>query len=263
MTETHSELDKAHAAMEAAPNEDGARLRYYQILADTELCLLLRAEAQGDMIEPESFDLGDMRVVLVFDSEERLAQFTGAAAPYAAISGRVLAGMLAGQGLGLGVNLEAPSAFLVPPEGVAWLVDTLGHTPQEAEARIQALHRPTGLPAVVLEALAERLSRMAGLAQAAFLVGAEYHSGGRGHVLAILNAAPRAQAPLAKAMAEALTFSGIEAGTLDVVFIDDSHPFLPQFRAQGLALDIPQPPQPKVQVVTAPGSDPDKPPILR
>ncbi|MGA1234128.1 MAG: hypothetical protein ACO3VR_09360 [Lutimaribacter sp.] len=72
MTETHSELDKAHAAMEAAPHEDGARLRYYQILADTELCLLLRAEAQGDMIEPESFDLGDMRVVLVFqgDSEK-------------------------------------------------------------------------------------------------------------------------------------------------------------------------------------------------
>jgi hypothetical protein len=64
-------------------------------------------------------------------------------------------------------------------------------------------------------------------------------------------------------MAEALTFSGIEAGALDVVFIDDSHPFLPQFRAQGLALDIPQPPQAKVQVVTAPGSDPDKPPILR
>ena len=119
-------LDIAHAAMEAAPNDDAARLRFYERLADNELFLLLTKEADGDQINPEIFDLCDASFVLVFDRIERLAQFVGKRAPYAALSGRVIAQMLAGQGIGLGVNLEvATSQMLIPPEAVSWLCDTL------------------------------------------------------------------------------------------------------------------------------------------
>ena len=40
-----TDLDQAHAAMETAPEDDTARLRFYERLADTELFMLLGAEA--------------------------------------------------------------------------------------------------------------------------------------------------------------------------------------------------------------------------
>ena len=103
MTET-TPLDQAHAAMEAAPEDDAARLRFFERLADSELFILLDKEPEGDRISPEIFDTGEGRFVLVFDREERLAQFANRIVPYAALSGRVIASMLAGQGVGLGVG---------------------------------------------------------------------------------------------------------------------------------------------------------------
>ena len=73
---------------------------------------------EGDRIEPEIFELADASFVLVFDREERLSQFVGRPAPYAAPSGRATASMLAGQGIGLAVNIEvAPSSILLPARG--------------------------------------------------------------------------------------------------------------------------------------------------
>ena len=129
-SELQTPLDIAHGAMDAAPEDDAARLKFYERLADSEMFLLLTKEAIGDQISPEIFDLGDASFVLVFDREERLSAFVGKAAPYVALSGRVVAQMLTGQGIGLGVNLEvAPSQMLIPPEAVVWLCETLAHTP--------------------------------------------------------------------------------------------------------------------------------------
>ena len=49
MTET-TPLDQAHAAMEAAPEDDAARLRFFERLADSELFILLDKEPEGDRI---------------------------------------------------------------------------------------------------------------------------------------------------------------------------------------------------------------------
>lgn len=264
MTDPQTPLDTAFFAMEAAPDDAQARARYYEVLADTELFLVLRAEPEGDQIAPDVFDLGDQTFVVAFDAEDRMVHFTGGPAPYAAITGRVLAEMLAPQGIGLGINLEAgPSSFLIPVEALQWLVDTLGTAPQEAEARVVAIHAPGPLPQPVLDALADRLTRAAGLAQAAFLVEAEYDNGARAHMLAILGAEPRAQAPLAKSVSEALTFSGIEAGALDVVFLDAGDASLAVIEGRGMRLDIPPAPEPPKIARVAPGSAPDKPPKLR
>ena len=46
-------LDTAHAAMIAAPDDDTARLRFYERMADVELYLLLEAEPVGDQISPK------------------------------------------------------------------------------------------------------------------------------------------------------------------------------------------------------------------
>ena len=161
-------------AWEAAPGNDGARLRFYERLADSELFVLLSEDAKGDAITPELFDIADGRFVLVFDREARLAEFVGRSAPYAALSGRVIAGMLAAEGIGMGVNLEvAPSSILIPSEAVVWLNQTLGHAPEEVEAHMQAFVPPAGLPEVVIQALDAKLATAQGLARSAYLVGVE------------------------------------------------------------------------------------------
>ena len=62
MTE-ETPIDRAHAAMQARPEEDGARLAFYERLADAELFLMLQAEADdgADTVTPELFEVGDAR----------------------------------------------------------------------------------------------------------------------------------------------------------------------------------------------------------
>jgi type III secretion system (T3SS) SseB-like protein len=263
MTE-ETPLDIAHAAMEAAPQDDAARLRFYERIADSELFLMLTEEARGDNLSPETFDLDDGGFVVVFDREDRLAVFAGRPVPYAAVSGRVIAQMLAGQGVGLGLNLEvAPSSVLIPSEAIGWLHQTLGNTPEEVEDNIAAFTAPVGLPEIVLTALDTKLATAVGLAGAAYLVGVEYRSGGRGHMLGFVDAREGAESALAKAVGEALTFSGIEAGTMDVGFFRAGEDTSARLARVGLRFDLPQPEEPRTYAPQAPGSDPDAPPRLK
>jgi hypothetical protein len=245
MSET-TVLDAAHDAMqteaESCAGDGAARLQFYEQLADTELFVLLSEEASGEAISPELFEVAEGQFVLTFDSEERLAQFADRAVPYAAVSGRVLAQMLSGQGIGLGVNLEvAPSSILIPAEAVAWLNQTLDHMPEQVETHITGFAAPSGLPEALITALAAKLSTAVGLAQAAYLVAVQYQGGGHGHLLGFVGASERAQAALAKAAGEALTFTGIEAGEIDVGFFDPIDPVAEKLRAVGLVFELPQP----------------------
>ncbi|WP_108484250.1 SseB family protein [Oceaniglobus ichthyenteri] len=257
---TQTPLDHAHAAMEAGG--DSERLAFYERLADGELFMMLDAEPEGDQIAPAIFDTGEGRFVLVFDREARLAQFAGQITPYAALSGRVIAAMLAGQGLGLALNPDvAPSSFLVPADGIAWLAETLAETPNEVEARPREITVPHGLPEVLLRALDAKLATASGMARMAYLVGAQYETTSS-HLLAFIDPAPGAEPALARATGEALTFSGIEAGVLDVGFFSASDPFAARLARVGLRFDLPE-----VEISSTPGAnpgmDPAKPPKLR
>ncbi|WP_299151200.1 SseB family protein [uncultured Tateyamaria sp.] len=261
---TDTPLDLAHAAMQAAPEDNTARLRFFERLADAELFLLLEVEAEGDQITPQVFDPGTGAMVLAFDREERLAAFVGGPAPYAALSGRVTAELLSAQGIGLGLNLDvAPSSFLLDADGVRWLAATLGHGPDEVEARLAEVSAPAGLPAALISALDTKLATATGLAQMAYLVGTTDGDGKRGHLLAVVGAAPGAETALARAASEALTFSGIEAGAMDVGFFDARDPVTERFARVGLRFDLPQPAPVRAPDTAAPGSDPDRPPRLR
>ena len=259
---TQTDLDRAHAAMEAAADDDTARLAFYDRLADSELALLLTREPDGDRIDPETVDIDGVTYVLAFDREDRLATFTGRAAPYASVPGRALMQMLAGQGIGLALNPEvAPSAILIPSEAVDWLAEALLNRPEEAEARLTEILPPKGLPQGLLDALSRKLGRTAGLAKTAWLAAARYEGGGHGHVLAFVDAAPNAETALAHAAGEALTFSGIEAGVIDVLFVAEGDSLTARLARVGLRLDLPDPAQPAAP--PPPGSDPARPPKLR
>ena len=256
-------LDQAWMAAEAAPEDDALRLQFYARLVEGEVFLLLAEEPQGDQITPKPFDLEDGPIVLAFDQEARLTQFTGLPAPYAAMPGRVLVEMLAGQGIGLGLNLGvAPSSRLLPPEILDWLGQTLAEHPQELTSRIVELHAPRGLPEPLLLALDQRLARMEGLAQMAYLVGTSSESGARGHLLAFVGAAPGAEPALARAVQSALTFSGVEEALLDVTFLNAEEPRAAECARVGLRFDLPQPEAPKPPS-GGPGLDPNSPPRLK
>jgi hypothetical protein len=255
-------LDAAHAAMEAAPEDEAARLRFYERLAASELCLLLEREAEGDSIDPVVIAPEGQNCVLVFDSEARLAAFAEGTAPYAALSGRALAMMLAGQGMGLGLNLGvAQSAILLPPEAVDWLAGMLAEAPEEVAARPVEFRVPGGLPEAMLRALDARLAGMAGMARAAWLVAVRYEGGAQGHLLGFVGAVPGAEGALARAVSEVLVFSGLEAAALDVGFFEASDPVLARMAGCGLRFDLPEVEARPAPV--APGSDPERPPRLR
>jgi hypothetical protein len=262
MSDVVTLLDAAHAAVSADPENEALRLRFFERLADGEMVLLLEREAEGGTLEPRVFDLEEGPVVLVFDREERLAGFTGGIAPYAALPGRVIAGLLRGQGIGMGVNLGvAPSSMLLPPEAMDWLAETLDSGPEEVEAKPQEFTAPS-VPEAVIAALDAKLARAGGLAVAALLAGVVYEGGRRGHILALVDAAEGAEGALARAMNEALVFSGIEAGELDVVFLRGTDPVTEAMARVGLRFDLPKP---QVQDLSpaAPGMDPSRPPKLR
>jgi len=254
-------LDAAHTAMIDNPADDAARLRFYERVADVELYLLLEDEPDGDQISPA---LLDESYVLVFDRIERLAAYVGDTAPYVALSGRAIAGMLENQPLGIAINVGvAPSAILLPADAVAWLRDTLSHEAGEVEARIERVLPPTGLPETLISAIDAKLATATGMAAGAFLVGVEYAGGGRGHLLGFVGSIPRAQDALVRAASEALTFSGIEAGAMDVGFFAPDDPTVEKLAMVGLRFDLPQHEPLQHTPRMTPGSDPSKPPILK
>lgn len=256
-------LDLAHVAMESAPDDVEKRLKYFERLADCELFLLLTEEASGDRLSPELFELADASFVLAFDREERLSEFVGKPAPYAAISGRVVAGMLAGQGVGIALNPEvALSSNIIDPEAVAWLAETVSAAPEEMQARVDEL-LPPNVPKILVTNLAEKLATATGLADTAYLVAVQYENGTKSHMLGVVNALSEAEGAIAKAVNEALTFSGLEAAALDVTFVAAHDPIAASLAKVGMRFDLPQPEPTQEYAPKAPGRDPDSPPKLR
>lgn len=256
-----TELDQAHAAMMASPDGDAARVAFYDCFADAQIVLLLAEEAGEDRVTPAIVELAGDRYTVVFDTEDRLAAFSGAVAPYAGLSGRGLAEMLAGEGIGIALNPDvAPSAMLIPAVAVDWLAQTLAHAPTEATARAVDVTPPGGLPEGLMVALSRKLRGAGALAQAAWLAGVHYADGRRGHLLVFVGAAPADQLGLANAANEALTFSGIEAGAMDVTFVDIASALAERLARVGVSVPLPRPSVPEGP--SAPGMDPDRPPKL-
>lgn len=254
-------LDAAHADM-IERDTDEARLAFYDRFAAAELFVLLEAEPKDDNITPRLFQTEQGTFVLAFDTEDRLTAFNEGPAPYAAVSGRTLAQMLNGQQIGVGLNLwENPSAFLLPAGTLAWLNDVLAEAPQPIEEKPEVFSAPKGLPEVLITAIDARLAAAAGLAKLAYLASVTYQGGRPGHMLAFVDATEGAQDALADTIQQALVFSGLEAGILDVAFLKASDPAAAQLSRVGLRFDLPQP---SVSAPpSAPGTDPSKPPKLR
>lgn len=288
MTPPDTPLDSAHAVMEAAPDDDRQRLAFFRLFADTELFVMLVDEAEeatggvagaadgntdgdtggvpgGDAVRPALFDVEGARYLLAFDREERLTAFTGRITPYAAMPGRGLAAMITGEGIGIALNAELPSAMLLPPEAVDWLADMLSRTPGEVAVQPRSFHAPLELPDELMTALRAGLAASAGLVAGAWLAGVTYEDETTGHLIGFAGAAPGSEPALAAMVREALVFSGLEEGWLDVAFLAADDPLVGGLAGVGRELELPAAAPvaaPVSAAPSAPGVDPDRPPRL-
>ena len=237
--------------------DDRQRARMLSRLADTELSVALLREPAHDQVELQIFDLDGVRMALACDAEDRLADFFGHSVAYAALPGRVLAGLLKADGAGLLVNPGHPSEMMLDAAMLDWLTGALEAAPEEAEARLRLTAPDAGVAADLSDALAERLADLRGLVAGAALVGVAGagQSGaghqGAGHLLVIAGAPVDRQPAIAKALAEALAFLPAQPGGVDISFSDTPPP------PGALLFDL-TPPAPEVEAPRPKG-----PPILR
>ncbi len=253
-------LDTSYQAMEAGGEAEA--FAFWRAFADAELFLVLEAEPVGAAIAPRVFDLSSGPLLLVFDSEERLATLSPEPVPYAALPGRVIARQLTGQGLGLGLNLGsgAASETILPPASVDWLAAMLDQAaPEEKSARITRMGAP-GLTRGLAGALAGLLPP----GSLAALAAVEYEGGARGHALAVAGLEPAREEGFARAVTEVLAFSGLDAAAVDLIFVAPDAPLLRRMAEAGQGFAGPEaPPRSPVAPGAAPGMDRDKPPKLR
>ena len=238
-------IDAAFAAHVAAPDDEALHLRFLERVMDGELHVLLEAEPEGDRLVPQVFDLAEGRFVLAFDRDARLSEFLDAPAPYAALAGRRLVEMLAGQGIGIGLNLGvAPSETLLPAESVVWMAARMAPPGRVIEARPERVGPPRDVPPDLLAALDAKLAAMAGLIGAAHLITAEFADRGPALLLALVAVPEPAQAEVAAAIDETVRFSGAGAG-LDVTFLPADAALLERIAALSIRIDMPAAPEPE------------------
>lgn len=256
-----SRLDAAHAEMIAAGEDPAAPARFWERLVAAELFLLLAAEPAPDRAEPLILATGDGPVALAFDSEARLAEFLDAPAPWAALPGRAVVRLLAGQGVALGLNLGvAPSSILLPAAAVDWAAAALGDAPEAAEdAPGTAL--PPRLPPAAVAALDARLAALGPAFGRAVLAALRYRTGREADILALTGVAPEREAGIAAALSEAVRLTAEAGAPFDIAFLPEDDPVLAALARVGIAFS----PAPAHAPAPAPAARPapDRPPRLR
>jgi hypothetical protein len=248
-----SPLDAAHAAMVADAGDTAARLRWFGLFLDAELTLLLERDPEAGAFAPRLFALADGPVVLACEGEDRLAGVLPEAASTATLPGRVLVAALAGQGIGIGVNLGADAAWLIDAPAVDWLAQALAAVPEPAPDALAAPVSPPDLPPGFEAALMARLEPLRGTLAAAHLAG-----DGAGGLVVVFEGAADGPA-LARMLGEAAAFGGAD---MAVAALSLPPGVAPPERLRGVARRIDLSPRPRPPGPAAPEVQP-RPPRLR
>ena len=194
-------LDLAHAAMEAAPENDAARLRFYERLADAELFPYAdwgtEAAGRADLAGAVR-DAGSAPLCWSSTARSGWRNLRAGRCLMRRCRAGCICQMLAGQGIGLGLNLEvATICHADPGRGhVDWLVTRhSANTPAgdrgATAPRSQRPHVPTG--GAVVSGLDRQACDCIGIGGVLPIWPRCTYDGrcAQGHVLAFIDAVPR------------------------------------------------------------------------
>ena len=267
MSGAETPLDRA---MRAAGG-DATDGRAVDALLNAELLLWLEAPAEGGRLRPRVLPLEAGPTALAFDTEDRLAAFAGEA-DYAALPGRALATLLAGEGLHLAVNpgVEASELFH-DRAALAWMAQASSLRAEGLAARIETVGPPAEATESLIAALDAKLAALAPALSEAWLAGARHEGGERRLLLALAErgawgpgeAGETHRAALVRAVSETARLAAPDA-PLDVAFPSPDSALMTAARRVGLGFELPAPdPAPARAAREAPGANPAKPPRLR
>ncbi len=254
-------LQTAFDRYAVAPDHASRRVAFLGAFLRAEVHLALDGEGGDDSITPLLRDVEAQSSVVVFDSLENLAAFAAGQADQVTLSGRVLVEMLAGQSLGCVINPTGSvwSYFLDAPT-IDWMAEHLAFQPEQAAPDLDALEPASLADLNVVEALDATLPACRDRADHAIL--AQMQNGDAPQlILFFIDAVADAEGALSQIVQDMVTFSGVEMPATSVAFAQSGTVLHDRLSRIGLRLDIPQ--SPKAQPLQTPGSDPEKPPILR
>lgn len=258
----NNKLNKAREYMDKCPDDDRARLQFYEALADSEVLVLLEGEPIGEKVNPQIIATEDGVFSLVFTSDEQLASIAAISVPYISLSGRAAINMLAGKSIGIALNISTETPFLMPADAVDWLANILNQSAQQKFEHPTSVAAPDDISAAVFEKLANKLEQMKGLADSAFLVSASYRSGSVAYLLGFINAKPTAQDAVVQAIKETMVFFSEVGCIVDVAFFPAMGEIHANLVKHGYKFDLSEPKLVR-RKPAAPGSDPVNPPRLR
>ncbi len=262
-------LDRAWETANTELAGDAEMARFYDILAATELFLLIDTETlvDGQTPNPVTFPVEGTETALVFDTEARLAGFMENGAAHLTMSGRAVITMFKGTGAQLGLNLgDAPSSTILPAEAIDWAAEALAQPIETTEIGDAVLTVPRAVMPDLLQALDGKLAGMGTVVSEAWLCGLGA-SAGRGKpqpmVLCVCLRERQAEQSVVSALAETARFTGGDASAFDIAVLPRDDAKMDAARKVGLGFE-PQNPGDVMQAEpVAPGMDLDKPPKLR
>ena len=254
-------IDLAFEAMSADGDSQTHRMAFFEAVADAELIILLKEQALEMVLNLENLESAGKTFAVVFDTDGRLAEYASATAHYAALPGRKLVKMLAGQGVGIALNPGvAPSSYLIAPQAVEWLASVVREEPEGVEQRIISVGPPASSTSALVTALDRKFSSFEGMAKQAVLASVVYLNGEHGNIVAFVDPIRDAETALAQAVYDVLKFNSA-SGNWSVGHFASSSSISTMLTKKGLVFDLPKAREPKSR--SAPGSDPDNPPRLR
>ena len=261
MTETdiQTRMDRAYQHMQSLPDNDTAGLRFYETFSDANLSVLINAD-----LSMQVFETSQGKIVLAFDTDDRMAEFVSEPTEFMKIPGRELVMRLLGTDTGVGLNLNvAPTSQILTPEILVWLSDLLSVDSTLLQDQAVGFTANCQSSSDDIAAISSRLENFAGRVSAAYMCGISYSDGVTADALIVVDCDPSVEADLFTAVIETQKFAENNATDLAIKFITSSNPTLSEIRRIGQEIHIPKtipshPAQPK-----PPGMDPDKPPILR
>lgn len=246
-------LDEAWAQASAPGAGDAEMARYYEVFAAAELFLAIEPETlESDAPQPLLFSLETGETALLFDREDRLADFFGAETAYLSLSGRAALSMFAGGGVQLGVNLgDSPSATILPAEAVSWAVAIIEDEARAEEGGALTLTKPVSADEALLRRIDARLAGMAGIVTEAWLCGDDEG----GLVLCLRLSVASAETRVVAALAETSRFAGGDSPAFAIAVVEEGERALLAARRLGLGFTI-EAPEHRVEKI--PGADPPK-----
>ena len=210
--------------------------------------------------KPKLVNLREGKILLGFDTEEKLMEFAGDNAFFLSMTGRNLLAQNVSVGIALNLT-NIGGGYILTNEILRWLEKNTQAKQGAIIRRPKKIISPSVASETFINLLDETLALSPGSANYAILVQDISEEDTYNLLLIFVEAGDAFQDILTQQISEAFKLSNLQGVTLDIIFANPDDELIKKALKIGLRFDLPliqKVPKPKT-----PGMDPKKPPILK